>query len=246
MTQNMKITVILCTYNRAGSLGNTLASVAASTIPKSVEWEVLVVDNNSTDQTRAVVEDYCRRFPGRFRYLFEPQPGKSFALNSGIREARGNVLAFTDDDVTVDPAWLWNLTAPLKEGPWAGTGGRTLPAETFSPPRWLPLDGPNSMAATLYAHFDAGDKPCELASPPYGANMAFRKAMCEKYGDFRTDLGPSPNKSIPPHSEDCEFGRRLMAKGERLCYEPAAVVYHSVPKNRIRKDYFLAWIFDQG
>jgi glycosyltransferase involved in cell wall biosynthesis len=242
----MKITVILCTYNRSGNLGSTLASIASSTLPKSVEWEVLVVDNNSTDQTRTVVEGFCRKFPGRFRYLFEPQPGKSFALNSGVREARGDVLAFTDDDVIVVPAWLQNLTVRLEEGLWSGVGGRTLPAETISPPRWLPLEGWDSMAPILYAHCDWGDKPRELDWPPYGVNMAFRKAMFEKYGGFRTDLGPSPNKSIPRPNEDTEFGRRLMAGGERLCYEPSAVVYHPVPKNRIRKDYFLTWKYDYG
>ena len=67
---------------------------------------MLVVDNNSSDQTREVVEEFADRYPGRFRYLFEPQPGKSYALNSGIREARGTVLAFIDDDVTVEPSWL--------------------------------------------------------------------------------------------------------------------------------------------
>ena len=77
------------------------------------------------DSTREVVEDFSRRHPGMFRHVFEPQPGKSFALNRGIGEARGNVLAFLDDDVTVEPTWLHNLTAPLKDKQWAGVGGRT-------------------------------------------------------------------------------------------------------------------------
>ena len=73
----MKITVILCTFNRSNSLPKALDSVAAQVLPESVAWEVIVVDNNSSDQTRAVTEDYCRRYPGRFRYLFEPQQGLS-------------------------------------------------------------------------------------------------------------------------------------------------------------------------
>ena len=87
----MNITVILCTYNRCRTLEKALTSVAASALPLSIEWEVLVVDNNSRDQTRDVVEDFCTRYPGRFRYLFEPHQGKSYALNTGIREARGDV-----------------------------------------------------------------------------------------------------------------------------------------------------------
>ena len=192
----MKITVILCTYNRCGELANALNSVAASTMPEGIEWEVLVVDNNSSDQTRELVEDFCSRHP-RVRYLFEPHQGKSYALNSGIREARGEVLAFLDDDVTVDPSWLQNLTLPLLNGEWSGSGGRTVRAQAFTPPAWLALEGPYSMAGVLCASFDLGDKPLELDRAPYGANMAYRKRMFEKYGGFRTDLGPSSDKRIP-------------------------------------------------
>lgn len=242
----MKITVILCTYNRCASLAKTLASIAASSLLESVEWEVLVVDNNSTDQTRAVVEGFGRQFSGRFRYLFEPHPGKSFALNSGTRDARGDVFVFTDDDVIVEPTWLRNLTAPLSDSQCAGTGGRTLLQRTFSPPSWLALEGPYNLASTIAAAFDMGDAPQALRSAPYGANMAFRKEMFGKYGGFRTDLGPSPYPDTPRPGEDIEFGRRVLAAGERLRYEPSAVVFHPVHADRIRKDYFLIWSFDYG
>jgi glycosyltransferase involved in cell wall biosynthesis len=128
LSGGMKITVILCTYNRCQNLAKALNSVAASRLPRSVEWEVLVIDNNSSDQTREVVEDFCRLHPRRSRCLFEPQQGKSHALNAGIREARGDVLAFMDDDVTVEPTWLQNLTTSLQDDEWAGAGGRPLPA----------------------------------------------------------------------------------------------------------------------
>ena len=81
----MEITVILCTYNRCQSLPGALDSLAASRLPADIVWEVLVVDNNSSDQTQAIVQDFSRRYPGRFRYIFEPNPGKSFALNTGIQ-----------------------------------------------------------------------------------------------------------------------------------------------------------------
>ena len=242
----MNITVILCTYNRCRTLEKALTSVAASALPLSIEWEVLVVDNNSRDQTRDVVEDFCTRYPGRFRYLFEPHQGKSYALNTGIREARGDVIAFLDDDLTVEPMWLQNLTADLGNGEWAGTGGRTLLAQRFAPPCWLALEGPYSSGGVFAALFDLGEEPCRLTRAPYGANMAFQKEMFEKYGLFRTDLGPSPNRETPRPNEDTEFGRRLLAAGERLRYEPSAIAYHPVPEGRIRKDYFLAWWFDYG
>src|SRR5271154_1000419 len=141
----MKITIILCTFNRSRSLAKALESAAKSKVPDSVEWEVLVVDNNSRDETCAVVEKLCRQHPGRFRYLFEPRQGLCQARNSGIREAEGDILAFMDDDVTVEPTWLQNLTANLQDGGWAGAGGRILPERDFSPPRWLSLDGPYGM-----------------------------------------------------------------------------------------------------
>jgi glycosyltransferase involved in cell wall biosynthesis len=238
------ITVILCTFNRCHSLKHTLDSVARSVIPGSIEWEVLVVDNNSTDQTQKVVNEFSDRHSNRFRYLFEPTPGKSHALNAGIRESRGDVLVFMDDDVTVDPTWLHNLTAGLCDGKSVGVGGRTLPAQAFSSPRWLSFKEPYNSGGIVAALFDLGDEPSKLERPPYGANMAFSKIVFEKYGGFRTDLGPGPGSEI--RSEDTEFGRRLIAAGEQLRYEPSAVVFHPILENRVRKDYFLSWWFDYG
>lgn len=207
-------------------------------------WEILVVDNNSTDKTREVVESFCGQYPGRFRYLFESQQGKSHALNAGIREAHGDILAFMDDDVTVEPSWLQNITAPLHNGDWAGAGGRILPQQTFTLPRWLSLEGRYSLSP--FALFDLGAEAGELAEPPFGTNMAFRREMFERYGGFRTDLGPHPGARNPQKSEDSEFGHRLLAAGERLRYEPLAIVYHEVPESRLQKKHFLAWWFDKA
>lgn len=239
----LNITAILCTYNRAESLAATLECLADSQLPASITWEILVVDNNSTDQTREIVEHFCHRYAGRFRYLFEPKPGKSRALNAGIANARGEILAFVDDDVTLEPTWLQNLTAELHNGEWAGAGGRILPADTFISPPWFSWKHCGGM---LCANFDLGDHPSELDfnTLPFGANMAFRKSAFERYGGFRLDLGPMPNSQI--RNEDIEFGRRLLKAGERLRYEPLAVVYHAVPQGRITKEFFLSWWFDFG
>jgi glucosyl-dolichyl phosphate glucuronosyltransferase len=238
----MKITVVLCTYNRCQILAKALDSIAASTVPRSVGWEVLVVDNNSRDQTPDVVEDFRRRYPGRFRYLLERQQGKSYALNTGIREAQGDVVAFVDDDVTVEPTWLENLTNALDGVEWAGAGGRIILQWPPVIPRWLSVEGP--LARHALPGFDQGQDAKQLIGPPFGTNMAFRKEMFEKYGRFRTDLGPTPDSEI--RGEDTEFGRRLVAAGERLRYEPSAVVYHPVPENRISKKHLLRWWFDNG
>jgi glycosyltransferase involved in cell wall biosynthesis len=240
------ISVIVCTYNRCRTLPRALESLASSEMDDSVKWEILIVDNNSTDATREVAEDFANRHPGRFRYLFEGRPGKSYALNAGIREARGGILAFVDDDVTVESTWLRNLTLSLSKGTWAGAGGRTLLAERFTPPRWLALDGPYGMGGIVAAMFDLGDESCDLKTAPFGANMAYRRSVLAKYGMFRTDLGPSPNPDIPRPGEDTELGRRVMAAGERLRYEAGAIVYHPIPTQRIDKSYFLNWWFDYG
>jgi glycosyltransferase involved in cell wall biosynthesis len=238
----MDVTVILCTFNRCASLAQALNSVAVSKMPESIGWEVLVVDNNSTDQTRAVVEDFCRKYPGRFRYLFEPQPGKSYALNSALRTTLGDVLAFMDDDVVVEPTWLRNLTAPLQNGPWAGTGGRILPQWPCTPPSWIPIKEQYGLGPLVL--FDLGPEAGPLAEPPFGTNMAYRRAIFDKYNGFRRDLGPNPGSEI--RGEDTEFGNRLLRAGEQLWYEPSAVVHHKVPPNRLRQRYFLRWWFDKA
>jgi GT2 family glycosyltransferase len=89
--------------------------------------------------------------------------------------------------------------------------------------------------------FDYGDETRELTEPPFGNNMAYRKELFLKYGYFRTELGPRPGSEI--RSEDTEFGERLLSAGERIRYEPSAVLFHTVPANRIQKSYLLAWWF---
>lgn len=236
------ITVILCTYNRCESLASSLDSVAALRMPDSVSWEVLVVDNNSTDGTRDVVEGYGRRNPERFRYLLESKQGLCHARNAGVENARGKIIAFTDDDAIVESTWLQNLTATLHGDEWAGAGGRILPEKVFSRPEWMPTEGRYPLGPL--AMFDLGGEARSLHEPPFGVSMAFRKAMFEKYGRFRIDLDRCGNDLIS--NGDTEFGQRLLESGERLRYEPSAVTYHCVPQSRIQKRYFLDWWFNKA
>jgi glycosyltransferase involved in cell wall biosynthesis len=238
----MMTTVIVCTYNRCKMLEKALDSLVASALLTSSEWEVLVVDNNSSDQTRDVVEGFIQRCPGRFRYVFEPRQGVSYARNAGVRESRGDVLAFMDDDVTVDPEWLRNITASLHRGDCAGAGGRIVAVWKSPPPRWLPIERPHALAP--FVEFDFGSEPGPLNVPPFGANMAFRKEVFEKYGGFRTDLGRCGDKLLS--NEDTEFGHRLLAAGERIRYEPSALMHHPVLEERVRKRYVLSWWFGKG
>ncbi len=261
----MDITLIVCTYNRCDSLKVMLEGVASSVMPKGVVWEVLVVDNNSSDRTREVVEEFCRREGSRFRYYFEPQQGKCIALNSAIQEARGTILAFSDDDVTVEPDWLHNLTSNLHSGEWVGAAGRVSRTWTCPPPPWLSLEPKYEKMGWALVSFEIDQEAGELppAYPPVGANMAFRREVFAKYGGFRTDLGPKGNETgdstrreigpmvdaepeAPRRYDDTEFGRRLVESGERMRYEPSALVYHPVQEQRLTKDYFLSWWFGRG
>lgn len=240
----MRISIILCTYNRSQSLSSAVESVLASAaqLPPGAEWELLIVDNNSKDQTRDVAAKFVQSFPGRCRYVFESRQGKSWALNTGVTEAAGDVLAFVDDDVLVDTAWLNNLTRVLQDERWAGSGGRILPERDFVPPPWLSLEGRYALAPL--AIFDLGTRAGELKEAPFGTNMAFRSEVFKKVGLFRTDLGPQPGSEI--RGEDTELGVRVLDAGLRLAYEPEAIVYHSLPQHRLRKEYFLAWWYDKA
>lgn len=242
MTNSTKISVLVCTYNRSRTLGETIQSIAAQTLDQSLGWEILIVDNNSNDDTRQVVEDFQRWHPELIRYIFEPQQGLSYARNRGIREARGEILVFIDDDETAEANWVQNLTANLHSGEWAGAGGRVLLPLDFTLPNWLPPG--NLRTSAPLSVFDKGPEPAGLNEPPFGANMAFRKEVFDRYGGFRTDLGRSGNNMIS--NEDTEFGRRLLAVGLRLRYEPSALTYHRVEESRRHPEYFLKWWFNKG
>jgi len=209
-----------------------------------MEWEVIIVDNNSSDGTKGVAEDFVRKDPRRFRYIFEGRQGKSIALNTGIESAQGDILAFTDDDVLIDAKWLWQLKRVFDDFGCIGVGGRIVPLFTRKPPSWLIVDSWEPFLNALVA-FDFGEKPIALRIVPFGANMAFRKTAFAKYGVFRTDLGPT-EKNQGGRGEDSEFGLRLFAHNETLMYASDAIVYHPVEKKRMTRKYFRTWYFNQG
>src|SRR5690348_6581980 len=122
MNGTPEVAVLIATYNRAERLGETLDVLAASRVPTGLSWEVLVVDNNSTDNTRDVVQSRQASYPVPLRYLTEKRQGRSPALNTAIAATAAPLLVFSDDDVRVDPHWLVNATAALREG-WAYVGG---------------------------------------------------------------------------------------------------------------------------
>jgi GT2 family glycosyltransferase len=245
MGESVCLSVLVCTYNRALSLRKTLDSVAVQDIAPSVGWEIVVVDNNSTDGTRQVVEECGRQSAGRIRYVLEPQQGVSHARNTAVREARGEIVAFIDDDETASVDWLRNLTAHLDSEEWIGAGGPIAPQWERPRPKWTEA-GSSFTAGPLVSFTYTPDPqaPDLLTTPPFSANLAIRKKIFEKFGGFRTDLGRVGDLLLS--NEDTELGRRLMAAGLRLRWEPTALVYHEVSEDRLRKSYFLSWWFAKG
>lgn len=236
----MDVSVVIATYNRASSLRNTLETFQRLSIPVDLRWELLVIDNNSKDSTRDVVLGFGKTANFPVRYLFEKVQGRSAALNTGIRQASGDIVAFTDDDVLLDSAWLGNLKRTFESCDCSAVAGRVVPQWNHPKPDWLEMNG--HFAVT---NFDLGDEIHEIRVPPLGANSAFRKEVFQKYGLFRLDLGVCGVKHTTT-CDDTEFGERLIRGGENIVYCPNAIIYHPVDPYRATKRFFVSWYYYNG
>ncbi len=236
----MDISVVLGTYNRATSLEATLDTFSSLLCPEGLTWELLVVDNNSTDSTREVVEEFAGTVAFPVRYIFEKRQGRSAALNAGIAEAKGEILVFTDDDVLLHTDWLANLKRTFDDFDCAAVAGRVVAQWNHPKPDWLVME--DHYAVT---RFDLGDEPKEIRVPPLGANSAFRKDVFGKYGLFRLDLGVRGSEHTIT-CDDTEFGERLIRGGEKIVYCPTAIVYHPVDPKRTTKKFFRSWYYYNG
>jgi glycosyltransferase involved in cell wall biosynthesis len=238
-------TVLVCTYNRAQPLAETLDSLARTVAP-NLAWEVLVVDNNSTDETRPVVTSRIDRFPVALRYLFEPVQGKSYALNTGIAASDAAIVAFTDDDVRVSAGWLdAGCRALLDNFEFEYTGGPVRPIWEGTQPSWL-----DTARADLWgtlAILDYGPVPfCfeDRRRVPLGANMAVRRSLIDRIGGFDPELGR--RGASLTGQEQAEFFCRSRAAGARGLYVPRMSLDHHVPASRLTLDYFRRWWYWKG
>ena len=238
-------TVLICTYNRAPYLAETLDTLAATPRDPGFSWNVLVVDNNSTDETRAVVEARIARFPVPLRYAFEGRQGKSNALNSGMAAVAARIIVFTDDDVRVEPGWLAASVRPLLERADIDyTGGPVRPIWGAPRPRWL--DERGNLGGTI-AVKDHGPAPFvfeDERKTPLGVNMAVRRSLIERIGGFRPDLGRNGKALLG--QEQAEFFYRSRKAGARGLYVPAMVLDHVVPASRLTRSYFRRWWYWKG
>lgn len=213
------VSIVLCTRNRADGLNLALKSIVACELPSQLVVELVVVDNGSTDHTRAVVEEL--RCPNmEVRYVYEPRTGLSRARNRGLQEARGTALLFTDDDVRVPQDWIGGMSAPILDGQADAVQGGVHLATGLERP-WM-----KGMLRTWVA---AAESSTEAPEGLVGANMAVSRRAAEIVGGFDPALGAGALGFY----EDTLFGWQVEANGLRKLYRPRISVEHHFDSTRL-------------
>jgi glycosyltransferase involved in cell wall biosynthesis len=234
----------MSTYNRGALLDAAIRSVLAQDAAITPAFELIVVDNNSTDHTREIVQERFARVDTRVRYLFERHQGLSHARNAGIRAARSPLIAFVDDDVRVQPDWIASIARTFKEHPEADmVGGRVLPLWPSAPPAWLTRDHWTPLALVDY-----GDAPVAVTRERpiclVGANLSFRRAVFDDVGTFATDF--QRVKDGIGSLEDHEFLLRFLRTGHTGLYDPRIVVHAEIQSDRLQQAYHRRWHTGHG
>ncbi|WP_437278487.1 glycosyltransferase family 2 protein [Sorangium sp. So ce375] len=236
----MKLDVIIPTYNRGELLKRTLDSLLAAHIPQGAEVRVTVVDNNSKDDTRAVVEGYMAKFGGRLRYLFEGKQGRSHALNAGIAATNGDLVGMIDDDEEVEAHWYARVDRAFRDGNVDFVSGPYIPRWGAAQPAWLP----NGYRAVIGA-IDGGDQVRvfgkEYDGVLMGGNAVVTRAMLNRVGPYSTLVGRKGSRLLAGEDED--MTARLLAAGARGLYLPDLIIYHYIPPERLTKRYYRRWCF---
>jgi glycosyltransferase involved in cell wall biosynthesis len=234
----LKVTVAILTYNRADFLRQTLAGIADQDFPRDY-YEVLVVDNNSRDHTRQVVESFANQ-PLAPRYILEPQQGLDYARNRAIAEARGEIIVFGDDDILVPREWLAQMTVPLMADHArrvGALGGEVIPVFPDGLPPWVA-----EWHAPLKFRADTG--VLDPRHSPMGANLAIPRWVFDQLGKFSTALDRS-GKSLFSGG-DAEIIRRIRAAGLEVWFAPGAAVKHQMPATRTTFRYAARHAFDSA
>ncbi len=234
MTGNMspRVSVCICTYNRSESLRRTLNSFISQNDINDGSVEVLIVDNNCTDDTHKVVEAFRERLP--IRRVTESKQGLAHARNKAVAEFQGDVLLFTDDDVRLDPGWLAAYQDALCRFPEADYfGGRILPDWGLMKPRWI-REEPSPLIDGVLVWFDHGAETRLVGrseQPPWGASFAITRRILGKIGLFRVDLGTGGLGL--GRGEETEFLTRVQDAGAQGVYVGEAVCYHAYDPRRL-------------
>jgi glucosyl-dolichyl phosphate glucuronosyltransferase len=234
-TSAADVSVVLCTFNRATLLAGALTALVEQV--DAPPYEVVVVDNNSTDGTRRVVDTFAAS--GLVRYVREPAPGLSYARNHGVATASADILAFTDDDVRVDATWIRSLARAFAEHPDVDMiGGKVEPEWQADPPAWLQQAGHAPLALVDYGAVPLRIVP-DVPRCLIGANVAIRRRAVERLHGFSPHL-QRVGDGIGS-TEDHHFQTRLLESGGSALYDPRIVARALVPGERLSKRYHRAW-----
>ena len=230
-----EISVVLCTYNRSKLLADSLTAILRQSDPP--QYEVVVVDNNSTDDTRDVIDRFVST--GIVRYVFEPVQGLSHARNRGLAMTTADIVAFTDDDVRVSPTWVRSIATAFAEHPDVDiVGGKVEPEWEADPPEWLPHAGYAPLALVDY-----GAEPFRIVPTQprclIGANVAMRRRALERVHGFSTRLQRVRDGIGSTEDHDCQM--RLLNAGASALYDPRIAARALVPRERLSKRYHRAW-----
>lgn len=228
------ISVIICTYNRARYISAVLESVAGCGYE---DYEIVVVDNNSADNTPALVREFAENHPQlKLRYCLEPVQGLSSARNRGISEAEGDILVFVDDDATVGEGYLSAYAELFERRPEIyAAGGPIIPSyECGVEPKWMTYHLKRLLTGYLYF----GDREIEFPAKNYpgGGNAAYRREVFQQVGLYNTELGR--NGGNLGGGEEKDIFRKMEAAGLKYAYTPGSILYHSIPDHKLEDDYF--------
>ncbi len=242
------LSVIIPTRSRATQLHKALESLISQTLQQN-NFEIIVVDNGSTDRTREVVSSFYSRLCN-LRYFYEHRPGLHVGRHKGCIEANSNLLVFADDDIEAFPTWLQAIWDSFCDEQVVLVGGKCLPKFEADPPDWLNcLWLPNASGVRSLGHLsliDLGDdiktiSPCQV----YGCNFAIRRTVLLEVGGFHPDSMPPELISFRGDGET-HVSKCLDTKGYKAFYNPMASVYHWVPVSRMSKEYFCLRSYNQG
>lgn len=231
------VSFLVCTFNRKHDLEELVESLVQQRLPPGTTYEILIVDNASTDGTARFVERKMSEHPELIRYVYEGRAGKSHALNAGLAALRGEVYVIADDDLVFPDQWLEELIRVLEQEPAADfIGGRVLPLWRNEPPKWL-----TAMHWPPLALLDAGDTifRADRDNPVCLLACAFRTRSVIDAGGYDPDLSVSGERI--GGTEDADLLYRLWERGGFGIYAPDMRLYHKVQPIRITKSYHRRW-----
>ena len=229
------IALIICTYNREKYIGPLLDSIAKNDYP-TTDYEIVLVDNNCTDNTRGVCEQFAAEHPEiTLRYVVETEQGLSAARNKGIETAKGDIIVYVDDDALVDTNYIRIYAEYFATHPETmAAGGPIEPLYETEEPEWM---SPYTKAL-LTAWMNYGDKVREYPTGRYpgGGNAAYRKKVFDQVGLFNTELGRKGNALLA--SEEKDIFDKMHALDMQVLYLPTPVLHHIIPQTKLEEDYF--------